>query len=120
MTPFEWLLVGHLVGDMVIGQTEAEALNKSTNWRRCITHALKWTATLGVAAALAGWRGEPTFGLLLLVMGALHAVIDRRWPVVWVLRRVKGVTGDPPGWLVMWVDQVLHVVQVAVLALALR
>lgn len=119
MTPFSWLFVSHLVGDMIVGQTEYEALNKARLWRPCLTHALKWMLTLAVGAYLAGWRGEPFFAGMLLLMGALHAIIDRRWPTVWLLRHIKGVSGEPPGWLIMWVDQVLHVVQVAILALIL-
>lgn len=115
MTPFSWLFVAHLVGDMLL-QTEHEAFNKATKWRPCLTHALKWTLALAAGAWLAGWRGDLGLATLLIAMGALHALTDRRWSVVWLVRHLKGVSGEPPGWLVMWVDQVLHVVQVAVLA----
>lgn len=120
MTPFEILFVAHLVGDVLFGQTEYEAINKATRWRPCITHAAKWTLIIAAASIIAGWRGEVLFAASLFVMGVLHAIIDRRWPVVRLLRLVKGITDDPPDWLVIWTDQVLHIVQIAILASRLQ
>lgn len=77
MTPFSWLVVGHFVGDMVLGQTDYEATHKANDWLPCLTHAAKWTIVMAVTAALAGWNGTGPFLLWLLAMGVCHAIIDR-------------------------------------------
>lgn len=125
MTPFSWLLVGHFVGDMILGQTDYEATHKATHWLPCITHAAKWTIVLGLFAVFAGWTGSGTFLWWLLAMGVLHAVIDRRWPVRLIIKAKEYIPlgrpsdKEPPAFLMMWVDQVLHLIQVAILAVAL-
>lgn len=118
MSPFDILLVAHALADMILGQTEYEALNKAHKWWPCLRHAGKWTIVLAAASYLAGWRFQVAYALLLVLMGAAHAIIDRRWPIVWILRRVKGSINPQP-WLVMWVDQVVHIVQCSILACGL-
>lgn len=127
MTPFEYLFVAHFVGDIIL-QTDKEGLGKKTNWLLCLSHATKWTLTLLLASWLAvdalSWR----YLLLLVAMGLLHALIDRRWMPVLVLRWKEYLwVGDSriakgheyPMWLVIWVDQTLHLLQIATLAIAL-
>lgn len=124
MTPFAWLLVGHFVGDILLGQTDYEAKNKVRDWLPCLTHALKWTIAVGIASLIAGWDGNAHYLGWLLIMGLLHAVIDRRWPVLWMvwlkeqlpLGGSKTVPKDYPAFLMMWADQVLHLLQIAFLA----
>ncbi|MFZ5814687.1 MAG: hypothetical protein ACOY93_05235 [Bacillota bacterium] len=133
MTPFEKLLVAHLVGDWILAQTTWEALNKEKNWLACGSHALKWTLCL-----LAGlwwirewgafsWKQDATLLITLAAMGLLHGLLDRRWLVERIIQvkeyiplglplMAPGSGEKPPFFVVICVDQVLHVVQVAVLA----
>lgn len=132
LTPFEKLLVAHLVGDWILAQTNWEAQNKAKDWWACWSHAFKWTVAmfLGVYWAL-DWQTPLPFvaWLTVVAMGALHAVIDRRWPVLWLMRTKEylplgdplmggpsPLTMNPPFWLIICLDQVLHIVQVAVIA----
>src|SRR5690606_28965427 len=85
VTPFEWLLCGHLVGDWLL-QSDYEALNKGKRWLPNVVHAAKWTMSVGAAAWVVGWRGEAGFLTWLLVMGVIHALFDRRWPTLWLIR----------------------------------
>ena len=131
MTPFEKLLIAHLVGDWILAQTHWEAMNKAKNWFACISHAFKWTlAILFGLMWVIGSADIPTKAMgALLLMGVLHAIIDRRWPVLWLFRLkeylpfgdpwVGGPSPlklDPPMWLIICLDQVLHIVQVAIIA----
>lgn len=89
------LLVAHNVGDHIV-QTDHQAANKAKSWPAMAGHVGGYTATsagaLGLVASATGtrfgWRG-----LLagLTFSAATHALIDRRWPVAWVLRK----TGSP-------------------------
>lgn len=125
MTPFEWLLCGHLVGDWLL-QSDYEALNKGERWLPNITHVSKWTMSVAASAWVVGWRGEAGFLLWLLAMGVVHALVDRRWPTLWIIwlkermpmARPKEAR-EPPMFLVFCVDQVVHILQVAVLAVIL-
>lgn len=132
LTPFEKLLVAHLVGDWILAQTNWEAQNKAKDWFAAWSHAFKWTVAmfLGTYWAL-GWPTSLPFmaWLTVVLMGVLHAIIDRRWPVLWLMRIKEYLpVGDPwvggpsppimtpPFWLIICLDQVLHIVQVAVIA----
>lgn len=125
MSPFEWLLCGHLVGDWLL-QSDYEAVTKTNRWPANVTHAAKWTLSVATAAWIVGWRGETRFLVWLLAMGIVHALVDRRWPtlwVIWVKERIPLAnpleSRDTPLFLVFCVDQVLHILQIAVLSVIL-
>ena len=118
MTMFECLLVAHLVGDWLL-QTEHEAMNKtrghffnSAILKHCATYTLSFVPVFLVFPMSPAW---------LILVFASHWFLDRRWPVVIFIQKVKFTsqkTIDHLFWLVIAVDQVLHIlVIVGVVAL---
>ena len=108
MTLFEWLLVGHLVGDYLL-QNRWMAEKKITQWVALLVHVTVYTSTVALLAHFAGGLTWPAVTLIFLS----HMVLDRRGFVNFWTRRITGSVGIP--WLVIMVDQAWHVV---VLALA--
>lgn len=129
--------LAHLVGDYIL-QTGWMAANKARpiDWARLLrgaadfgpdmvvvraitTHAALWTIALQAAwfplAGLAwGAEGATTAVWATLVLGAIHWVQDRRWPVVWFMNK----TGKDPSqlWLLIVVDNTSHLLQIALAA----
>jgi hypothetical protein len=110
MSLFDSLLIAHLVGDWML-QTEWQALNKMHNWRAMWTHVLVYHAlVLGVLWAHFGFDDLRVYA----AVGALalsHAFFDRRWPEIAVMRALRIIVDrEPERWLLIAVDQVIHVV----------
>lgn len=116
MTLLALLLAGHLVGDWIV-QTDYQAANKMTSWKANQQHMLGYHLVLGALALLA----VPVWAVALIVAvsWSTHAVIDRRWPVVWLME----VTGSGPfsktTFGVIAVDQAVHLSILSLLAAAL-
>jgi hypothetical protein len=116
-----FLLAGHMLGDWVM-QTDWQAANKTTSWRANQAHVYTYHLTLLAALAYPLWPCPPTFRLLVAfaLSWAAHSLIDRRWPVRWLVR----VTGSPEfaqttlG--ILAADQALHVATLAVMAAIIR
>ncbi|MCL4179669.1 MAG: DUF3307 domain-containing protein [Verrucomicrobia bacterium] len=104
LTPFERGLVAHLVADWLF-QNDWMARNKKS-----LRHPAGWVhaAIHGVCLGWAlGWHAG-------LVLGAIHLLIDTRWPVVWWIRYFKRSEAAPEaGTIAIWVDQVLHIACIA-------
>lgn len=109
MTPFVYLLVGHLVGDYLI-QTSWMAENKARHWGALFLHCTLYTLAVA-AAALWGGVDLPlwSFGLLFLS----HVLLDRRTFVVWWNRVIMGNTTQ--NWLFIMTDQIFHILVLALL-----
>ncbi len=118
---FAALGAAHLPGD-IAAQSNADATSKAypsndrlaagvhpfTGWAHCLRHCGSYLACQAVALALVLAVIEiPLPGVVaaLVVSGATHAVVDRRWLVQRILA-AKGCTGwrEAP----FWVDQALH------------
>jgi len=111
MTLFAWLLVGHLVGDFLL-QNRRMAEGKTTRWAPLLVHATAYTLSVTLLALLAGglsWRG------ILLVFLA-HLLLDRRGFVLFWATRVTDSASVP--WLVIMLDQVWHIVVLALATIA--
>ena len=116
MSLFDWLLVAHLVGDFLI-QTDNMANQKIENWPWMLRHIgcymVMITAVLlvySVTYHLPMWQTV----LALLFVGATHVLLDRRGFVVrWM--HLVGMSPDHP-WLGIVVDQVFHVLTLALVA----
>jgi hypothetical protein len=107
---FVWGVVVHLVADWLF-QTEWMAIHKSD-----LRHPAAW-----VHSAI------HTVGLLLvfpwpvaLLIGISHLLIDTRKPLIWWLRFVKRMPRSSNHQNIeVWVDQVMHITVLALLALVL-
>ncbi len=109
MTPFEILFVAHIVGDWLF-QTEYQAMNKAKrgffNWAlvsHCLVYTLCFLPALWITGSSWWWLGYIFW---------THMLFDRRWPVVGIIRVLKRTsqeTIDKNFWLVVVVDQVIHV-----------
>ena len=109
MTLFEWLLVGHLVGDYLL-QNRWMAVKKGTQWLPLLTHAAVYTLTVYLLSILAG--GISWSGIVLIFCA--HVILDRREFVAFWTRYVTGSTAP---WLAIMVDQTWHIVVLAIVVL---
>jgi hypothetical protein len=105
MSTFDWLLVGHLVGDFLF-QSDRMA-QKEHRFSALGIHVLVYSLVQGVllaflAPSAAVWAA--CVGWLLVT----HALLDTRRPVRFWMRAL-GVSADHP-WLSIVFDQVFHVV----------
>jgi hypothetical protein len=113
---FDWLLVGHLIGDFLI-QTDGMARNKGQSWPWMLRHVgLYMVVITAVLIAYALIRPLPLWLIIiaLLFICVTHVILDRRGFTAWWMRRV-GVTPDHP-WLSIIVDQVFHLLTLAIVA----
>jgi hypothetical protein len=116
MSLFDKLLVAHLVGDLLL-QTEWQALNKKHNNRALISHIAIYSAVmLGVLVMDLGYQNLYIY----LVVGMLaisHAILDRTHLVTRYMKTFRLVVErKPEPFLVIAVDQVFHILLLAVAA----
>ena len=109
MTLFETLLIAHLCGDFIL-QTEWQALNKDHNWRAMLYHVATYhTIILAVLMYRFGFQNLLIYGVT-GILAISHAIIDRRWPVLWWMKTYRlSVAWPPEKWLVIVIDQAIHV-----------
>jgi len=122
------LLVAHQVGDHVI-QTDHQALHKTAEGASAALAMAGHLATYHIFAAILLVGTFLLLGLPLTVAGVLaglgfsaatHGLLDRRWPVRWLLRRTgsaKFAESTTPVCGMYTADQALH--QLALLISAL-
>jgi hypothetical protein len=110
MTLFDWLLVGHLVGDFLL-QNRWMAEKKGSQWLPLFIHAAVYTWVVYLMSLYAGgisWRG-------VVIIFLAHLILDRREFVAFWMRHVT--RADSSTWLAIAVDQAWHIV---ILAIATR
>jgi hypothetical protein len=114
MSLFDTLLIAHLLGDWLL-QTEWMAIEKQRNWGAMWSHVAIYHM-LVLAVLLVGVAGRTVEVLVAVAVLALsHAWLDRGWPVVGLMKALRIVrVREPERWLVMVVDQVLHVTLLAI------
>lgn len=109
MSLFDWLLVGHLVGDFLL-QTDGMAKYKAQSWTWMLKHVGLYLAVMALvlgAYALSTPVALWGLGLALLFIAVTHIILDRReFTLAWM--RLIGITSDL-GWLIIVADQVFHV-----------
>lgn len=115
MSLFDKLLVAHFVGDWLL-QTEWQALNKAQNYRALLSHVAVYSTVMLGTTVLAGFELQDVRVYLVFALFALsHAFIDLGWPVVRFMKTFRLIVDrDPVRWLVMAVDQIFHIVVVAI------
>ncbi len=110
MTPFETLLVGHIIGDWILSNGWF-AVNKHR-----LTHTASWIHAVinGLSAAIMGTVADLPFATVALTIGVTHLLIDTRKPIRWFMR----ITGkDDLPWLVIVIDQMVHILVIAILVI---
>lgn len=108
MELFDWLLVGHFVGDFIL-QTRWMAEKKAKEILPLITHSAVYTMAVALFALLAG--GLSCWGICLIFI--CHVILDQRAFIDYWAAKVNGNTNID--WLKITLDQSWHVL---ILALA--
>jgi hypothetical protein len=114
MSLFDWLLVGHLVGDFLL-QTDGMAKYKAQSWTWMLRHVGLYLAVMVIVLGVYSLSNPVplwVLGLSLLFIGATHIVLDRRgFTLAWM--RLIGITSDLD-WLIIVADQVFHLLVLVV------
>jgi hypothetical protein len=116
MSLFDWLLVGHLVGDFLL-QTDGMARYKVQSWPWMLRHVGTYLALMAVLVGIYVLNHPVPLwvvGAVLLFIGGTHIILDRRTFTLWWMRRI-GISADLT-WLSIVVDQVFHLLVLAVVA----
>ena len=112
---FALLLAGHLIGDWVV-QSDAQARFKTTRWGANLGHVLTYHLTIFAFLLVGGVWSWSLFWGLVFVSVPTHAVIDRRWPVEWLLRHTGSVDFAKTPLGILTADQALHIAILALIA----
>lgn len=109
MNFFEFLLVGHVIGDFLF-QTNWMAREKANNFIALFVHSAVYTLFVGLAAVLAGQFSW----LALLIVLFSHMFLDnRKFVYLWV----KNINqSHDTAWLKIAVDQCWHLIILGVVA----
>ncbi len=103
MNLFNWLLIGHVIGDFIL-QTRWMAEKKNSEWLPLLAHSAVYTAVVTILSFLA--KGVSVWGILIVF--ASHVVLDqRRFVNLWA-RIVTGTENSD--WLKIALDQSWHIV----------
>lgn len=110
-------IVGHLVGDYLL-QNDWMALNKKSSSLHCAVHCAIWTACVCLAA---GWMPANTYNQITaqFILFALHFAQDRTQVIAWWMDTIgqkKFRTGPCAPWSIIVVDNVWHIVTIALVA----
>jgi hypothetical protein len=111
--------MAHIIGDWLL-QTEWQAVNKDSNWKALAVHLLIYHVVVAIVL-LWGFNIPPAqVGIVMVPLIVLHAVFDRRGFVRQLMRLLRlTVTREPGGWLIIAVDQSLHLLLLGATALYL-
>ena len=121
MTLFESLFLAHLLGDWVL-QTEWQALNKTREWRALLMHLAVYHAIMLAVLLTRFSFTDARVWIAIIFLAATHAVLDRRTFTINLLKAFRGIVQrEPESWLVLAVDQSLHLLAIgsAVLGITL-
>lgn len=105
MDLFDWLLVGHLIGDFLF-QTSWMAQNKAKKWLPLLVHSSVYTGTVSIVAFAGG--GLSISAIIIIFIG--HVLLDRKTFVAFWVRHVQTANGQEAKWLTIVTDQIFHVV----------
>ncbi|MER7853489.1 DUF3307 domain-containing protein [Streptomyces bacillaris] len=124
---FVLLYLGHLLADYLL-QSDHQATHKAerttTGWVAALTHAATHVGTCAAALTVGALVLDdvalslPVVAAALVWIGASHAFIDRRWPVLWWMRHTGSTAWIAHGGAAH-VDQTAHVLALVLAALAL-
>jgi len=119
MSLFDWLLLGHLIGDFLF-QTDSMAKHKPQSWRWMLGHVSLYMVTItaiitgyGLSHVLPWWLPVTAW---LFICGT-HLILDRRSFTARWMRLFRASPEHP--WLPIVVDQIFHLITLAIVAQAL-
>lgn len=107
---FNWLLVGHVIGDFIF-QTRWMAEKKSSQWLPLIVHAVVYTAIVTALSFIT--KGLSIWGILIILIG--HIILDQRTFTNFWADKVNGAANID--WLKITLDQSWHIVFLGVATL---
>lgn len=109
MTLLESLVLTHLLADWLL-QNEWQAVNKARNWVALLSHVAVYHAVLlAVLLYRFGW-GDGRVYLVVGLLAVSHAILDRGWTLVWLMRAFRLIVArKPERWLTLAVDQSIHI-----------
>lgn len=111
MNLFDWLIVGHLVGDYLF-QNGWMAANKMKNWGVLLVHSLVYTASLYLASLFS--TRLTLVGVAVVLVS--HVLIDKGFLVRFWTRRIQSPPEREMKWLSIMADQSFHVIIIAIVA----
>jgi hypothetical protein len=109
MSPFDWLLLGHLIGDYLF-QTNWMAMRKEKEWLPLLSHCFVYTLIVGIIGY--STHQLTLYGILFIFV--THIVIDRRSFIRFWVRTIQGAKGGAEGWLSIVTDQIFHLIILAI------
>ena len=112
LTNFEVLLLTHFVSDWFL-QPGKWAERKTKEFKPLLYHSFQYSALFVPVFCLLGmspWWTVPVF--------FTHILIDNYKFVNWFNNRIRGVSDKMPPWVPTVMDQILHVLVIAVIALS--
>ena len=104
MSPFDTLLIGHLVGDFML-QNNWMASHKATSWVARLVHSAIYALTISLFAWIFS-IGLTMVGFVLVICS--HFIIDKRILVPWWVEKIMRTKGPESKWLEIVVDQIFH------------
>lgn len=110
MTPFSYLLVGHLIGDYLL-QTRWMAENKAKKWLPLLVHSFVYTLSIALVAYI-GFGGLSIYSILFIFLS--HVFLDRRTFVSWWAENIMGAKAKEVAWLKIAADQAFHITVLAI------
>lgn len=109
MSQFDWLLIGHLIGDFLL-QSSWMAKNKAVRWLPLLVHVSVYTAVVSTFGLLTDGLSWAAIALIFIS----HIVLDRKTFVAFWVRNVQTVKGDEQPWLHIVADQIFHIIILAI------
>lgn len=109
MTQFEFLLIGHLIGDFLL-QTTWMAQHKAKRWLPLLMHVTVYTGVVSVFGFASGGLSWAAVALIFLS----HVLLDRKTFVAFWVRRVQMVPNNEQPWLLIMADQIFHIIILAI------
>lgn len=109
MSQFDWLLIGHLIGDFLL-QSSWMAKNKAVKWLPLLAHVAVYTAVVGIFGVMSGGLSAAAIALIVLS----HLILDRRTFVSFWVRHVQTAKGAEQAWLCIMADQIFHIIILAI------
>lgn len=109
MSQFDYLLIGHLIGDFLL-QSSWMAKNKATKWLPLLVHVAIYTVVVSVFGVMSGGLSLAAIALIFFS----HIVLDRKTFVAFWVRKVQTAKGPEQAWLCIVADQIFHIIVLAI------